>query len=243
MAIVKIDSKSFKANVLCLDKDGLLFDSIVFWEALWKERLEQFSGIMGSTGIELWKSLCGVEPLDRFGPFALAYPQEEVVLAAAVLYKISGHPWNICTRLAEERFYQADQLLDLNLALKPLPGFPKVIEKAKKVGMKVAIVTSDDETRTDISLRHFGVRDMVDYICTPADVEHGKPHPDMLYKVGQILSCKANDMVMIGDSLVDVEMARNAGAKGIAIPDKTLLHLFKGYVFKESLDEIEFLES
>lgn len=240
MAIILYQSKSLEANVLCLDKDGLLFDSIVFWNALWKKRVEQLSSLMGTDGISLWNSISGGEPLDRSGPFALAYPRDEMVIAAAVIYKVTGEPWDECIRLAEEGFNQADRLLDLHSALKPMPGFPQVIHRAKSAGMKVAIVTSDDETRTDLSLRLYGIRELVDYICTPANVNRGKPYPDMLYKVAEVLNCRPCDLVMVGDSIVDVEMAKNAGAKGISIPDKSCIHVFKDYEIVESLEGIGF---
>ncbi|MBT4934646.1 MAG: HAD-IA family hydrolase [Rhodospirillaceae bacterium] len=50
-----------------------------------------------------------------------------------------------------------------------------------------------------------------------ADISHGKPNPDMLYKAMAETGVDASATVMIGDTSFDMEMARNAGTLAIGV--------------------------
>jgi len=50
-----------------------------------------------------------------------------------------------------------------------------------------------------------------------ADLSHGKPNPDMLYKAMAETGVEASATVMIGDTTFDMEMARNAGTLAIGV--------------------------
>jgi phosphoglycolate phosphatase len=241
MGSIKVGSKRYTCKALCLDKDGLLFDSESFWMELLRAREQVLASVLDENSLTLWRSLSGVmsEGIDRQGPFALAHPRDEMVIAASVIYLFTRKSWDVCWKIACERFALADNSLDWKSALRPLPGFPHIIQEAKKAGVPVAIVTSDDAERTEYSLSLFGVRDQVDLICTPLEVGRGKPYPDMLLHVAERFGCSPSEIVMIGDSLVDVEMAKNAGSVGIGIPHKEARHLFNGYLTVNSLLDIE----
>ncbi len=50
-----------------------------------------------------------------------------------------------------------------------------------------------------------------------ADLSHGKPNPDMLYKAMAETGTDARATVMIGDTSFDMEMARNAGTLAVGV--------------------------
>jgi phosphoglycolate phosphatase len=50
-----------------------------------------------------------------------------------------------------------------------------------------------------------------------ADEGFPKPHPEMLLHVMEGLSVQPHDTLMIGDTTHDLELARNAGASGVAV--------------------------
>lgn len=50
-----------------------------------------------------------------------------------------------------------------------------------------------------------------------ADLSHGKPNPDMLYKAMAETGVEPGATVMIGDTTFDIEMARNAGTLAIGV--------------------------
>lgn len=50
-----------------------------------------------------------------------------------------------------------------------------------------------------------------------ADETHPKPHPAMLLELMKELDCTAENMLMIGDTSHDLEMARSAGVDAVAV--------------------------
>ena len=60
----------------------------------------------------------------------------------------------------------------------------------------------------------------------------------MLLHVAAHFGVHVNDLVMVGDSLVDVEMANNAGAVGIAVPPSERIRDFHAELVVPSLDDI-----
>ena len=60
---------------------------------------------------------------------------------------------------------------------------------------------------------------ILDYFVTrqTSDVAKGKPHPDMVLRAMEETDTRSETTVMIGDTTFDMEMARNAGVKGIGV--------------------------
>jgi phosphoglycolate phosphatase-like HAD superfamily hydrolase len=53
------------------------------------------------------------------------------------------------------------------------------------------------------------------------DVEHSKPHPEALLRALEELAVEPRDTVYVGDTTVDLEMARRAGAAFAAVGTTT----------------------
>jgi phosphoglycolate phosphatase-like HAD superfamily hydrolase len=47
----------------------------------------------------------------------------------------------------------------------------------------------------------------------PEDVANGKPAPDMIFEVLKKTDCRADESVMVGDSISDMKMGKNAEVK------------------------------
>lgn len=241
MGIVQAAGQEVRCQVLCLDKDGLMFERDVFWRALWRAREQVISGLVSSEGLQVLRSLMGVSregDVDPNGAFAMASAGEEAVIIAAVLCKHCALTWDTALETAKQCLKVSDKELDLRTALIPRPGFPDILKRAKAAGMKVAVVTADDEQRAIDSLEMFGIVELIDLVCTPAEVKNSKPHPDMLKYVERELGVDIAELVMVGDSLVDVEMAVAAGAIGIGVPYPDSAQRFEGRTIVSTLDDI-----
>jgi phosphoglycolate phosphatase len=62
-----------------------------------------------------------------------------------------------------------------------------------------------------------GVAEHLDFLITPEQVERGKPEPDMVHKACSLLGIEPSSMLVVGDSVVDMQMARKAGAVAIGL--------------------------
>ncbi|WP_372660867.1 HAD family hydrolase [Cohnella sp.] len=230
MGILQVNRRRFDVDVVVFDKDGLLFDSQHFWKCLAEARLSWLSRHVGKTGIRDWCEQFGIREeagkitgADPNGIFALASPQEEIIVTASVLRRHKGGDWGECRREAMSIFEKSDRDFDLINALLPKRGFPDVFNRLRTAGIVYGIATSDDLSRTLTSIGRFARTDDLKFIVTPVDVRRGKPNPDMLELIAEQTDASLNRIAMIGDSFVDVQMAKEAGCIGIGIPDDPVM--------------------
>ncbi|MCD9020958.1 HAD family hydrolase [Cohnella silvisoli] len=250
MTIVRVGTKRYEVEAVVFDKDGLLFDSQHFWKCLAKVRLDRLmlhENFPGEQWCEVFGVQCQQEQpiwIDPNGIFALASPQEEIVVTASMIRTATAADWGQCRQWAVEAFRDSDHAFELSEALLPKPGFPAIFQKLADAGIPYGIATSDDEERTRASIKKFADIDSLKFIITPADVKRGKPNPDMLWLASECCQTPLEKMLMIGDSFVDVLMAKQAGCIGIGIPDdEDMSKKMEPYAscILSSLEEIEVL--
>lgn len=250
MIRVHAGGRSFDAAAFVFDKDGLLFESKQFWIALSEERMRQIRKLGSDHLVTQWASCFGVKTEDGYtvtdvdpsGILAVASPDEEITATAALIVQILKLRWTEARDYANEIFRKADEELELRRALKPRPGFPGIMERLRSYGVPYGVATSDTTARAMESFRIFDNPQALSFVICPRDVKRGKPHPDMLEEVSRRLGVPTAQLVMVGDSYVDVEMARRAGAVGIGIPEtegmRKQMHEL-GAIVLESLDQIQ----
>jgi HAD superfamily hydrolase (TIGR01509 family) len=99
-----------------------------------------------------------------------------------------------------------------------LPGARELIVALKDRGHRVVLASSGKPHHVDRGLDMLDVRSIVDGWTTSEDVESTKPAPDLLQvalkKIGEPVD---GPSVVVGDSVFDVEAARNAGMPAIVV--------------------------
>ena len=58
---------------------------------------------------------------------------------------------------------------------------------------------------------------LFDPIITPDEVTHGKPHPESLHLLQRLTGLAPDDLLMVGDTPFDLDMAREAGVPSLAV--------------------------
>ena len=101
---------------------------------------------------------------------------------------------------------------------KPIPGSVEALKRLHKEGYNVGIVS----TRTNEGIRdllsQFGLEGYVDSICGLKDVKNLKPDPEGI--INMVNNNKWNrDVVMCGDSIMDIRCGINYGAYTVAYLD------------------------
>lgn len=244
---------TFDAAAFAFDKDGLLFESKQFWIALSEARLFQIRNRGTVDLARKWAKCFGVETadgvcvsaVDPCGILAVASPGEEIAATAALIVQNLQMCWTEARDLAHTIFQQADQELDLHKALKPRPGFPDIMARLRVCNVPYGIATSDTAERTWASFQLFDDPQALSFVVSPREVKRGKPYPDMLERISEKLAIPKERLVMVGDSYVDVEMARCAGAIGIGVPETEEMRermAAIGAIIVDSLEEIQFIE-
>lgn len=107
-------------------------------------------------------------------------------------------------------------------------GVYEMLQNLKQDGYRLAIATGKKSTGLEKALAATGV---ADFFCTSrcSDQTASKPDPLMLNQIMAELSVEKQRALMVGDSVHDMQMAKNAGIAAIAVScgahsADTLLH-------------------
>jgi phosphoglycolate phosphatase len=99
-----------------------------------------------------------------------------------------------------------------------LPGAREVVEALNGRGIKLAIATNKIGRLSRGILQHFGMDRLFVIIVGDEDVSQNKPHPEMLLYAIEKMGLGKEEVVFIGDSLIDIRTAKNAGVRVFVVP-------------------------
>ena len=253
MKKVFINGRCYDIRLAVFDKDGLMFQSKPFWIALAQSRVDAMKAYypeiwesfgekyLQLTGAEYaWEGrLIRVKDVDPLGIFAVASVPEETTAMTAFFAEHMEMSWLEARKAAERIFGAAEEFFHLEDALKPRKGFPDILKRLREASIPYGIATSDTKERARRSVDLFDDYSKVEFVVTIDDVERGKPAPDMLWWIQNKMKIPMENIAMIGDSLVDVQMAKNAGAIGIGIPEYEDMRRKMCGIASEIVDSLE----
>jgi phosphoglycolate phosphatase len=99
-------------------------------------------------------------------------------------------------------------------------GIDRVLEFAKNKNLKQAIFTFNTKKNAEISLKKVNLIQYFNVIVGRDNIKNLKPHPDHLIHICKQLNVKTGEILVIGDTIRDIEAAINVGAYSIAINTK-----------------------
>jgi phosphoglycolate phosphatase len=97
------------------------------------------------------------------------------------------------------------------------PGVREGLEELKRAGFRLAVVTGKAQDGADSTVAAAGLRDVFDVVLGYTSVPNPKPAPDIALLALDRVGVGAGDAVIVGDSIHDLEMARRAGIRSIAV--------------------------
>lgn len=126
-------------------------------------------------------------------------------------------------------------------------GTEELLAALQDEGYQLAIVTSAEYDRTREYLRYRGLDGYFSAVAAVREGVRPKPEPDLIHDALTQLGCEAQEAIMIGDMMADVEAAHAAGVKCVGISHgfstrKDLKRAGADYVV-DSLAEIKLLLS
>lgn len=84
-----------------------------------------------------------------------------------------------------------------------------VLEYLQQQGYKMAIVSSSRYAKEGLDAH--GLTNFFEVIVGGNDVNEHKPHPEPIFTATQLLGVRADETVMVGDMVVDIEAGKAAG--------------------------------
>jgi HAD superfamily hydrolase (TIGR01509 family) len=112
----------------------------------------------------------------------------------------------------------------------PLPGAKGLISSLKERGYEVWFVTSAKDEELEHHMQELEAEESVDGVVNSSVVENPKPAPDIFEEALRRAGATADETVAVGDAVWDVEAARGAGIRTVAV-------LTGGAYHKEALEE------
>jgi HAD superfamily hydrolase (TIGR01549 family) len=143
------------------------------------------------------------KPLSRAQIAASAHGTTEEIIRTLVQNR--DVPFDdICKRHTELRHEAYDQSLAL------YAGVDELLPILKNMGVKVAALTAGNHMTVEC-LERLGIHHHFDTVVSADHVTHAKPHPEGLELIFDRLGVQPHEVVMVGDSVVDVLVGKNAG--------------------------------
>ena len=94
--------------------------------------------------------------------------------------------------------------------------YPHVMERLKEM-KKRGIILTIASSRSNASLTEYinnlGLASTITYILGANDVKEGKPNPEAVLKTLEAHGIPADEAIVVGDTVFDIDMGRNAGVK------------------------------
>ncbi len=101
-------------------------------------------------------------------------------------------------------------------AMSLFDGVPELLAQLRNAGHVLAVATGKSRKGLDRALDESNLRDFF-AASRCADETDPKPHPAMLLELMEELSHQPRDLLMIGDTSHDLDMATNAGVDAVAV--------------------------
>jgi HAD superfamily hydrolase (TIGR01509 family) len=99
----------------------------------------------------------------------------------------------------------------------PLPGAKELISSLKERGYEVWFVTSAKDEELEHHMQELEAEDRIDGVVNSSAVDNPKPAPDIFEEALRRAGATAEETVAVGDALWDVEAAREAGIRTVAV--------------------------
>jgi HAD superfamily hydrolase (TIGR01509 family) len=128
------------------------------------------------------------------------------------------------------------------LELEPLrPGVRDYLDRARTLGLRVAIVSSSSYSWIDRNLQRLGlVDDWEAVVCADGDTTRCKPSPALYLEALEALGVGAHEALAFEDSPNGISAARAAGIFCVAFPNDvtSALDLSQADLLLESLEDV-----
>jgi len=200
---------------MIFDKDGTIIELYHYWSKMVYYRAQficerlgieesHVKGLGYAMGVD-WDN----QRLRPEGPVGLK--RREIVMKEAVSY-LEKIGYKNMEELCFNIFQEVDEfsLSRLHDFIRPINGSTELIRQLHAGGCKIAIATTDLTERASLAMRHLGLEEYIDLIVGTEMVKRPKPDPDQIELVLEVLKCKRECTVMVGDAATDVEMGINA---------------------------------
>lgn len=213
-------------KMVIFDKDGTLIDVHYYWCSMIEFRAKFFIDLLKDEDIDknvLYNDLVDSMGIDLTmkkmkpeGPVGIKPRTFIVDVANDTLAKYTS---SYTKEMVADVFNKVDEYSKSKLKeiVKPLAGVKELLKNLKNSNILIAIATTDLSTRAALAINDL---ELAEYFCDIAGadlVKNAKPSPDLVEYLINRHNLSVADVVVIGDSMADLNMAKNARCNFIGV--------------------------
>lgn len=208
-----------KAQAIIFDKDGTLIAFDAFWVKVSQNALNDILSSIGRCDIPIDELLAcmgvenGVTDIDGIlckGTYAQ--------MGCAINEVLKKYGFDIDKDETVKMVIEAyNKNADTGDVVATCENIADVLLKLKKRGIKLAVVTTDNEEITHTCLKKLGITSLFDKIYTDDGKTPVKPDPFCVNDISAVFGIDKENIVMVGDTMTDVNFAKNAGITVIGV--------------------------
>lgn len=213
---IYISNKVYDIDLVIFDKDGTLLDFKETWVAIIRELFialgkrvqmheELKERIERALGVRIDSS-----EIDGYGPIAMGTFAECDALLVDSLY-CEGIRWDKAKDIVRQAGIEVFTGDVRRQSVKSADGSIELLKELKENGLLIAIATNDTAKDAASDMQTIGAFEYIDLIIGADSVNRAKPDPDMIYKICDQLGISPDRSAMIGDTIIDALMGKNAG--------------------------------
>lgn len=120
-------------------------------------------------------------------------------------------------RIGEELTKQHQVNFDKLGEAKPFPKVKELCMELKRRGKIIVLASSALKETVEKHIKLLSIRSLIDGEVSGSEVTEGKPAPDIFVIALNRMSASPKESVVVGDSIWDIEAARNAEIEAIAV--------------------------
>jgi phosphoglycolate phosphatase len=201
-------------QAVVFDKDGTLANSEAFLRTLGQRRSRLIDAqIPGVQEPLLMAFGIDAQQINPGGLMAVGTRRETAIAAAAYVAE-TGRDWLESLTLVEKAFTEADTVMQRKADHTPLfDGALSLLQTLSSAGLKLAILSSDTTANVKDFVQRYELEDYFQ-VQMGTDGVLAKPNAAVLEQACSALAVSPHQTLVIGDSPVDIQLARATQAAG-----------------------------
>jgi phosphoglycolate phosphatase len=202
-------------QAIIFDKDGTLAEVESYLKSLGQKRARlvdaKMPGVQEPLMLAFGMETSGINPM---GLLAVGSRRENEIAAAAYVAE-TGRDWAEALMVAAAAFHEAESYLTPKAAHTPiLPHIEDWLSQLQQSGLKLGILSADTTENVKAFIENNQLSSRIHAYQGVDGADISKPDPRLYEVICQKLDVQPQQTLMIGDSTLDMQMARAAGSAG-----------------------------
>ena len=206
-------------EAIIFDKDGTLMDFDAFWVAVSRKAIEDILREVKREDIPIHLILSALGINDGVADVDGVLCKGTYEQMGQSVYDIlREYKCDIACDEVKRKVVTAYNRNSVAGEVKPIcPNLIDILSKLRNQSRKLAVATTDNKENTHKCLKKLGIEELFDRIYTDDGQTSLKPNPHCVYEFCRNYGIKRDRVLMIGDTMTDVEFAKNAGIAFVGV--------------------------